>query len=147
MDNKIDILDIMRYSLNRKSFQENEPSKFLEVEKFFQNEDNRKKFLETDKERNWDELLDLNEIHKTIVFPKKKKSFTFYLLPLAAILFLGLDLFLFIGRILFNKESSNLSFTDTNIQPGIFYSDGFILLFFFLACAASISFFYFKKNH
>lgn len=146
MDNKIDIFDIMQYGLNRERFQENESDKFLEVEIFFQNEDNRRKFLETDKERDWNELLDLNEIHKFLGSPKKKKNLAFYILPLAAILLFGFDLFLFLGRILFNKDSSNLSFTDTNRQPSIFYSDGVILLFFILALATSFSFFYFKKN-
>jgi len=120
--------------------------KFLEVEIFFQNEDNRRKFLETDKERDWNELLDLNEIHKSLVSPKKKKSLALYILPLAAILLFGFDLFLFLGRILFSKDSSNLSFTESNMQPSIFFSDGFILLFFFLAVATSFSFFYLKKN-
>lgn len=145
MNNKIDILDLMRYGLNRKKFQADDPEQFLEVEKFFQSRDNRHKFLETNKDRNWEELLDLKEIHKTLSFPKKEKSFTFYILPIAAILFLGLDVFIIIGRILFNKESSNLSFTDVNRELSIFYSDGFILLFLFLAFATSISF-YFKKN-
>ena len=68
MDKEPDILDIIQYGLNRKSLQENNPEKFLELEKYFQNEDNKKKFFETDLEMDWDD-----ELSKSSQYPKPEK--------------------------------------------------------------------------
>ena len=125
MDKEPDILDIIQYGLNRKSLQENNPEKFLELEKYFQNEDNKKKFFETDLEMDWDD-----ELSKSSQYPKpeklnlKKNSILTYFLPLAAIFFFGVNVFLFIGRVLRKDQSISFSFADTTTSDSISYSYG-----------------------
>ena len=147
MDKEPDILDIIQYGLNRKSLQENNPEKFLELEKYFQNEDNKKKFFETDLEMDWDD-----ELSKSSQYPKpeklnlKKNSILTYFLPLAAIFFFGVNVFLFIGRVLRKDQSISFSFADTTTSDSIFYSNGFMLLVFLISMMFGFIYFYQRKK-